>query len=74
MADMYYFKLTSENLDFATELNEGVRPLVKDEDGQDQYYVMNFWNKPNEIISAADVVGIRNLVQHGTQIRFFGPA
>jgi hypothetical protein len=35
---------------------------------------MNFWNKPNEIISAADVVGIRNLVQHGTQIRFFRPA
>jgi hypothetical protein len=74
MADMYYFKLASGNLDFATELNEGVRPLVQDENGQDQYYVVNFWNKPNEIISAADVVGMRNLVQRGTQIRFFEPA
>jgi hypothetical protein len=66
----YYFRITPGNLGFITEINGGVRPLVHDEEGNNQYYVVNPNGKPNEIVSRADVVAMRDLVQYGTMIHF----
>lgn len=67
---MYYFKITEDNLDFITEINGGVRPTVLDEDGHEQYYVVNLKDQPNQIISRGVFHYMRNLVQFGTRIVF----
>jgi hypothetical protein len=63
---MYYCTITEENLDFITEVNGGVRPQLQDEDGNDQIYIMNSGDEPNEIISVTDGERVRDLVQNGT--------
>jgi hypothetical protein len=73
---MYYFKITEENVDFVTEINGGVKPQVKDENGEDQYYVVNLNDEPNEILSKSafrptkEIIRMRDVVRTGTRIIF----
>jgi hypothetical protein len=67
---MYYLKITPQTLDFITEINGGVRPTLRDETGNDQYYIVNVNDEPNEIVSRNDFERMRNLVKNGTRIIF----
>lgn len=67
---MYYFQITDKTVDFATEINDGVRPTILDEEGDAQFYIVNLKNQPNEIISRGDFQDMRDLVMNGTRIIF----